>query len=72
MQLLELKMEALAIPFRTVFEHANASRAVTQSVLVKAISHNGIKGLGEGCPRHYVLESHLHLQKDFLPSTIKH
>jgi L-alanine-DL-glutamate epimerase-like enolase superfamily enzyme len=45
---------ALSIPFKHAFTHASASRAATQSLLVRAQSADGSVGFGEGCPREYV------------------
>ncbi len=44
----------LKIPFRQAFSHATATRSCTESLLVKAITSNGLFGMGEGCPRSYV------------------
>jgi L-Ala-D/L-Glu epimerase len=44
----------LCIPFKHAFTHASASRAATQSLLVRAQSADGRVGFGEGCPREYV------------------
>jgi len=54
MQLIDLSMEVLEIPLRVTFQHASASRAVTETVLVRARTVNAIAGAGEGCPRSYV------------------
>ena len=47
-------MTILDIPFKQAFRHATATRARTESVLVKATNSHGLVGLGEGCPRSYV------------------
>jgi len=49
-----LHVQSLDIPFKQAFVHAAAARAKTESVLVTVTNANGVKGLGEGCPRHYV------------------
>ena len=49
-----LSVEPLEIPFKQAFAHASAVRAETESVLVTLSSANGLEGIGEGCPRHYV------------------
>jgi L-Ala-D/L-Glu epimerase len=54
MQLRELTMEKLEIPFRESFQHASAQRLAGSSVIVKARTVKGSSGLGEGCPRPYV------------------
>ena len=51
---MQLKADEIRIPFRERFQHASADRSMTEAVLVQAISPNGYKGLGEGCPRQYV------------------
>jgi len=54
MQLRDLSIENLEIPFKVSFQHSSAVRATTEAVLVKAIAQGGKQGLGEGCPREYV------------------
>lgn len=49
-----LSMEPLKIPFKQAFVHASAARAMTESVLVTITNLDGMEGIGEGCPRHYV------------------
>ncbi len=51
---MKLTIQNLEIPFKQVFAHATATRACTESILVKAESENGSVGVGEGCPRKYV------------------
>lgn len=51
---MKLTIQNLEIPFKQVFAHATATRACTESILVKAGSENGVVGVGEGCPRNYV------------------
>jgi len=50
----KLTIQTLAIPFKYSFSHASATRMETESVLIKAITNDGIVGYGEGCPRSYV------------------
>jgi L-Ala-D/L-Glu epimerase len=54
MQLMDLSMQPLAIPFRLEFVHASAARRCTQAVVVAATTAGGVVGYGEGCPRSYV------------------
>ncbi len=54
MPLMTLSQAMLKIPFKQAFTHATATRACTESVLVKATNAQGLIGLGEGCPRSYV------------------
>lgn len=54
MPCLSLSQSNLEIPFRQAFSHATATRSRTESLLVTAITPEGIMGLGEGCPRSYV------------------
>jgi L-alanine-DL-glutamate epimerase-like enolase superfamily enzyme len=49
-----LESGALVIPFKLSFNHASASRAATQTLMVVARSKDGVSGFGEGCPREYV------------------
>ncbi len=49
-----LESGALVIPFKLAFNHASASRAATQTLMVVARSEDGVNGFGEGCPREYV------------------
>ncbi len=57
---MKLTIHNLEIPFKQVFAHATATRACTESILVKADSENGIVGVGEGCPRSYVTGETIH------------
>ncbi len=54
MKIVSLTLAWLRIPFHVSFKHAAAERKVTQSVLVIAMSDDGVIGYGEGCPRDYV------------------
>jgi L-alanine-DL-glutamate epimerase-like enolase superfamily enzyme len=42
------------VPFKQVFRHASASRAMAENVIVAVHSSDGAVGYGEGCPRTYV------------------
>ena len=53
MNIRELSIDKLEIPFKVSFSHASATRNVTDSVFVCAKSKNYI-GYGESCPRSYV------------------
>lgn len=54
MQLRDLSIKNLDIPFKVSFQHSSAVRTTTEAVLVKATTEDGKQGLGEGCPREYV------------------
>lgn len=54
MQLHNLEIEKLVIPFRVAFQHSAATRASTETIIVKATTNSGFCGIGEGCPRSYV------------------
>ena len=54
MEIANIEMRRLKIPFRVRFKHASAERSITESVLVIATSESGREGFGEGCPRSYV------------------
>jgi muconate cycloisomerase len=45
---------AVDLPFRRPFEHAAASRVVSDSIFLKCITDSGIVGFGESLPRDYV------------------
>jgi L-alanine-DL-glutamate epimerase-like enolase superfamily enzyme len=47
-------IQSLDIPFKQAFVHASAARAKTETVLVTVTNRDGVEGIGEGCPRHYV------------------
>jgi L-Ala-D/L-Glu epimerase len=53
-ELRQLRLRELRIPFKAAFRHASADRAETSSILVEAISAAGAIGYGESCPRPYV------------------
>lgn len=65
---LTLSMTTLEIPFTQAFSHATATRACTESVVVKAESPNGVGGVGEGCPRKYVTGETIQTTKSFFDS----
>lgn len=65
MQLCELTIENLDIPFKMAFQHSAAARITTETVLVRAESAGGVQGIGEGCPRHYVTGETLLSARDF-------
>ncbi|MGI9317017.1 MAG: enolase C-terminal domain-like protein [bacterium] len=54
MQLHNLVVEKLVIPFTMEFQHSTASRVSTEAIIVKATTISGVCGIGEGCPRSYV------------------
>ena len=54
MKITHLSMQPLEIPFNLSFQHASSSRAKTEAVIAKVQTSEGITGIGEGCPRHYV------------------
>lgn len=54
MPIKDLRAHPLEIPFKQVFVHASAIRTQTESVLVIVTNDDGVEGIGEGCPRHYV------------------
>ena len=57
---MKLTIKQLEIPFKQAFAHATATRSCTESVLVTAEFSNGIRGVGEGCPRKYVTGETIH------------
>lgn len=54
MAIKSLDVQSLNIPFKQAFVHASAVRAMTEAVLVTVTNGDGVQGIGEGCPRHYV------------------
>jgi L-alanine-DL-glutamate epimerase-like enolase superfamily enzyme len=60
----------LRIPFRVMFRHASAERAVTQALWVEAHSKDGIIGYGEGCPREYVTGESLESAQRFVATHV--
>ena len=54
MAIKRLDVQSLNIPFKQAFVHASAVRAMTEAVLVTVTNGDGVQGIGEGCPRHYV------------------
>ena len=54
MKLSKFSVIKLKIPFKMGFKHSSAERRATQSILVVAESKEGLRGVGEGCPREYV------------------
>ena len=67
MKIQQLKATPLEIPFKTSFKHASADRAKTASVWVEAhVTHGGLTGYGEGCPREYVTGESLQSALDWI------
>jgi L-Ala-D/L-Glu epimerase len=66
MNISSLDSGTLSIPFKHAFTHASASRAATQSLLVRAQSADGNVGFGEGCPREYVTGESLRTATQFV------
>ena len=64
MQIDELRISRLDIPFKLNFRHASAERARMQSVWAEARG-NGLPGIGEGCPRRYVTGETLASAEEF-------
>jgi L-Ala-D/L-Glu epimerase len=54
MDIKDIKIRQLNIPFKLSFKHASAERSITESVIVIAESFGNNIGHGEGCPRSYV------------------
>ncbi len=64
MQIDELRISRLEIPFKLKFRHASAERARMESVWVEARG-NDSSGIGEGCPRRYVTGETLASAEEF-------
>jgi L-Ala-D/L-Glu epimerase / N-acetyl-D-glutamate racemase len=54
MNIKDIRIRELNIPFKLNFKHASAERSSTESVIVIAESSTNNIGYGEGCPRVYV------------------
>jgi L-Ala-D/L-Glu epimerase / N-acetyl-D-glutamate racemase len=54
MNVSQLRLKEIRIPFKASFRHASAERASTSSVWAEAQSSDGLIGYGEACPRPYV------------------
>lgn len=67
MQIEDLRISRLEIPFKVKFRHASAERSRMQSIWVEA-KRNGLTGVGEGCPREYVTGESLASAEEFFRS----
>ena len=54
MNIQDIRIRELKIPFKLNFKHASAERSSTESIIVIAESFSNNIGFGEGCPRAYV------------------
>jgi L-alanine-DL-glutamate epimerase-like enolase superfamily enzyme len=54
MKLREFVIREIAIPFRTNFKHALATRKKTSAVIFEIVGADGVRGYGEAAPRKYV------------------
>ena len=55
----------VVIPFRQRFKHGSAERTETQAVWVE-VDRDGVRGVGEGCPREYVTGENVETAERFL------
>jgi len=67
-QIEDLRISRLEIPFKVKFRHASAERSRMQSIWVEA-RRNGLTGVGEGCPREYVTGESFESAEDFFGLT---
>lgn len=51
---LRMQLLFLDIPFKEKFSHSSFERKSSETVVVEVSDENGVKGVGEGCPRSYV------------------
>lgn len=65
MEISDLILKKINIPFKVSFKHASAERKTTESILLKAVSVQNNVGYGEGCPRYYVTHETLESSIDF-------
>lgn len=68
MQIEDLRISRLEIPFKVKFRHASAERSRMQSIWVEA-RRNGLTGVGEGCPREYVTGESFDSAEEFFRNT---
>jgi len=54
MNIAEISVQHLQIPFNDSFSHASAERHKSDSLIVSVLLDDGNTGYGEGCPRSYV------------------
>jgi len=67
-----IEASVLAIPFKSAFKHASATRSVTQTIWVRARASDGSVGFGEGCPREYVTGESLNSARAFIAARTSH
>ena len=60
-----LSFYRVVIPFRQRFKHGSAERTETQAVWVE-VDRDGVRGVGEGCPREYVTGESVETAQRFL------
>jgi L-alanine-DL-glutamate epimerase-like enolase superfamily enzyme len=65
MKIQHIRYYEACIPFTTSFKHGSAERSQTQAVWVE-VDRDGVKGVGEGCPREYVTGESLETAERFL------
>ena len=70
MQIKDVVLKKIDIPFTVAFKHASADRTRTHSVLVEMMSGNGLIGYGESCPRGYVTAEDLDTVRTFFNNHI--
>ena len=66
MQLEQVDVRYLKIPFNVVFRHASAERNTTATIWLEAHGASGETGLGESCPRPYVTGETLEGAAEFI------
>ncbi len=54
MKIKQYKVYQLSLPFSLQISHSLADRVETEAIIVEITDENGLKGYGEGTPRHYV------------------
>ncbi len=70
MQVRQVILKKIDIPFNITFKHASAERSRTESVLVEMRSDSGFVGYGESCPRQYVTSEDLDSVSAFMRENI--
>ena len=66
MNIVEISVQHLQIPFNDTFCHASAERHKSDSLIVRVLLNDGTTGYGEGCPRSYVTGENCEYASEFI------
>jgi L-Ala-D/L-Glu epimerase len=70
MNISNLSIKKVKIPFKVSFKHSSATRSTTESIWVEATSDTGMIGYGEGCPRAYVTNESIETAFQFFTKNV--